>query len=567
MKPSSGILALCSFALCLPVLAQDTTVSSPSAAQPASVAAASTNTVGLTDIRIVRLSQVRGTVTIDRHIGRGYEEAFANVPITGGTKLHTDVGLAEVEFEDNSTFRLTPDTEVEFTLLKRAVTGPTITAVNVLHGMVFANLTGTKGNTFTITAGKASVQMNPNSHIRLSMDGLKSNISVLDGSVEFTDPFAYTSTIKHKQSLDFDAAGGRQPEFAKMENTAFDEWDKNGNDYQKLYASQRMSGGAGLYGSSDLNYYGSFSNFGCGNMWRPYFASASWSPYDNGMWAYYGSNVGYSWVSPYPWGWLPFHSGNWVNCGGAGWGWQPGSSFVGLQNVAAGGGVPVGGVPVGGAAVGGRGIPTAPLPPRGGGPTMVPVNTHPLAVSSVSAPGTFTFRKDSAGLGVPRDFGELRSVSSDVAHHGQVNTEIERGVIGPGPTYAHRGANGNMNGNPNAGPNAARANGHDYTPGSRSVGTFTRTDARGNGANGVDGWSHVNNGMNNGMNNGAPNGMGANNNGMNGGGAQGGGAPGASPRGTWQRPEGGSGVPRPQAAPPSSGGGAAPQGAAASSHK
>ena len=58
-------------------------------------------------------------------------------------------------------------------------------------------------------------------------------------------------------------------------------------------------------------------------MWRPYFASAAWSPYDNGMWAYYPS-VGYSWVSPYPWGWMPFHSGNWVNCGGAGWGWQPG---------------------------------------------------------------------------------------------------------------------------------------------------------------------------------------------------------------------------------------------------
>src|ERR1700749_467279 len=120
MRPGSGILALCSIAaLCLPVLAQDTTISA-TAAQPASVAAPSTtNTVGLSDIRIVRLSQVRGTVTIDRHIGRGYEESFANIPITGATKVHTDVGLAEVEFEDNSSVRLTPDTEVEFTLLKR----------------------------------------------------------------------------------------------------------------------------------------------------------------------------------------------------------------------------------------------------------------------------------------------------------------------------------------------------------------------------------------------------------------------------------------------------------------
>lgn len=543
MRPRSGILALVSVALCLPVLAQDTTSSSPAAAQPASVAAtsentaaASTNTVGLTNIRIVRLSQVRGKVDIDRHIGRGYEEAFANIPITGGTRLHTDIGLAEVEFEDNSTIRLTPDTEVEFTLLKRAATGSTLTAVNVLHGMIYSYVADTKGNTFTITAGKASVAMNPKSHIRLTMDGLKSNISVLDGSVEFTDPFAYTSTLTHKKSLDFDAAGGQQPELAKLESNAFDEWDKNGNEYQKSYASQRLSGGNGLYGSSDLNYYGGFVNMpGCGSMWRPYFVSAAWSPYDNGMWAYYPS-IGYSWVSPYPWGWLPFHSGNWVNCGAAGWGWQPGGAFMGLQNVAMGGGVPVGGAPAGG-----RLIPRAPLPPRGGAPAMVPVNTRPLTVSNVSAPGTFTFRKDSAGLGVPRNFGGLKSVSSDVAHHGMANTEIERSVIGPAAGFNRHGMDAN---NPNA--NRAGA-GREYTPGSRSVTTFSRpsVDMRGNGMNGM-------NGMNNGM------GQGNSSMGV--------------PRGSMQRgePSGPSPAPRSMGAP-SSGGAPAPSGggspSAGASHK
>ena len=462
MRPGSGILALCSIALCLPVLAQDITNSSVSAARPASVAATSANTVGLSDIRIVRLSQVRGKVDIDRHIGRGYEEAFANIPITGGTRLHTDVGLAEVEFEDNSTVRLTPDTEVEFTMLKRTATGSTINTVNVLHGMIYANEANTKGNTFTITAGKALVAMTPSSHIRLTMDGLKSNMVVLDGSVQFTDPFAFTSTISHKKSLDFDASGSIQPEFAKVEESAFDEWDRNGNDYQKLYASQRMSGGNGLYGSSDLNYYGSFTNLpGCGSLWQPYFVSAAWSPYDNGMWAYY-PNVGYSWVSPYPWGWLPFHSGNWVNCGGAGWGWQPGGAFNGLQNTAA---------LMPAATGGGRGLASAPAPPRPGSPAMVPVNTRPLAVSSVSAPGTFTFRKDSAGLGVPRDFGELKSVSSDVAHHGPVNTEIERSMIGPSPSFNHRDGNGN---NVNSATRASSS--RDISSASRSVATFSRAD-------------------------------------------------------------------------------------------
>src|ERR1700759_3529624 len=172
MQRSSGTLALICLALCLPVLAQDTASSPPSAAQPASVpatstntAAASTTTVGLSDIRIVRLSQVRGNVQIDRHIGRGYEEGFVNVPITGGARLRTDVGLAEVEFEDNSTLRLTPDTEVDFTLLKRTATGSTISSMNVLHGMVYASLANTKGNTFTVAAGNASVALNQSSHI------------------------------------------------------------------------------------------------------------------------------------------------------------------------------------------------------------------------------------------------------------------------------------------------------------------------------------------------------------------------------------------------------------------
>jgi hypothetical protein len=461
MKPGSLTLALLSFALCLSLQAQDAVTPLPSAAQPASVAATSTNTVGISDIRIVRLSQVRGKVDIDRHIGRGYEEAFANVPITGGTKLHTDVGLAEVEFEDNSTLRLTPDTDVEFTLLKRTATGSTISSVKVMRGMVYASLANTKGNTFTIAAGETSLQLNPSSHVRLTVDPADSNLSVLDGTVEFNDGSS-TRALKRKDSVDFSLIGYKPAEPVKLEASAFDEWDKNGIDYQKQYSSLRSSGGTGmLYGTSDLNYYGSFANMGCGSMWRPYFASAAWSPYDNGVWAYYPS-VGYSWVSPYPWGWMPFHSGNWVNCGGAGWGWQPGAQWNGLQNTAA---------LTPAVAGGNRSLVTAPAPPRAGAPAMVPVNTRPLSISSVSAPGTFTFRKDSAGLGVPRDaFGELRPISSDVVRHGEVNTEVERSIIGPSPAFANRNANGN-----NGSLNGSRGSyGHDASAGSRGVATFTR---------------------------------------------------------------------------------------------
>ncbi len=515
MKPSSGALTLVSLALCLPLNAQDAVTPLPSAAKPASVAAASTNTVGLSDIRIVRLSQVRGKVAIDRHIGRGFEEAFVNIPITGGTMLRTEVGLAEVEFEDNSAIRLTPDSEVEFTLLKRNMAGATISNIKVMRGMVYASLANSKANnTFTIAAGETTVELHPSSHIRLTVDSSQSNLSVLDGAVDFIDG-STTTALKRGKSLDFDLIGYKPPEPAKLEETAFDQWDRNGVEYQKQYSSLRSSGGTGLlYGTSDLNYYGGFVNMpGCGNVWRPYFVSSGWTPYDNGTWAYY-PNVGYSWVSPYPWGWMPFHSGTWMSCGGAGWGWQPGSQFMGLQNTA------LVSTPAG--AGGSRSLLTRPLPPRAGSPAMVPVNGRPLAVSSVSAPGTFTFRTNSAGLGVPRDaFGDLKSISSDVAHHGEAHTEIERSLIGPrsGVANATRGANGREV--------------SSMTPGSRGVATFSRPggDTR-NGMN--DGIRGMNGEMRGNVDNGIRPGE-------------------SSARGSWQRPEPGgasaASMPRPSSAP------------------
>src|SRR2546430_5647744 len=68
--------------------------------------------------RIVRLSDVQGSVQIDKNTGVGFENAFLNLPITQGTQIRTrDTGRAEIEFEDGSTMRLTPNTSVQFSTL------------------------------------------------------------------------------------------------------------------------------------------------------------------------------------------------------------------------------------------------------------------------------------------------------------------------------------------------------------------------------------------------------------------------------------------------------------------
>jgi len=160
-------------------------------------------------------------------------------------------------------------------------------------------------------------------------------------------------------------------------------------------------------------------------MWRPYFASAAWDPYANGAWAWY-QGAGYSWVSPYPWGWMPYHYGSWAFCPGMGWGWMPGGYWNGLNNIAmipqtggsSGGGSPVNGNPHF------RPLPP-PHPPRVNEPTMMAVNSKPLVRSEIVSGERFTFRNDSAGLGVPRDgFGRLNKVAEHVQQHGSVNQQI-----------------------------------------------------------------------------------------------------------------------------------------------
>jgi hypothetical protein len=73
--------------------------------------------------RIVRLSEVRGDVQINRNTGQGFEKAPLNLPVTQGARLRTSSGFAEIEFEDNSTLRLTPNTLIEFPQLELRQSG------------------------------------------------------------------------------------------------------------------------------------------------------------------------------------------------------------------------------------------------------------------------------------------------------------------------------------------------------------------------------------------------------------------------------------------------------------
>ena len=379
-------------------------------------------------VRIVRLSEVRGMLALDRQTGQGFEQTMQNMPIVQGERLQTGDGFAEVEFEDNTTLRLAPNTRVEFPLLALRATGAKASTINVVRGTVYVNTESTKGNEFMVVAGGAKMMVAPSTHLRLEFGGDKTVLSVFSGSVQ-AQRDGETTLVSKKESL---TVNGDQVDVAKkISEEQYDGWDKESNDYHTRYSNANaFAGGGNSFGLSDLNYYGSFTNAGgCGQMWQPYLVSSSWSPYANGVWALY-PGAGYSWVSPYPWGWLPYHTGSWGFCQGVGWGWYPGGGWNGLNNVArtATYGVPPGGGLVAKGTVHSPLRPaTMPTPPSAGGArtSLVLSNQSPIVFSKEDKPGNFVFQKDSAGLGVPRgSLGSLNKISSEVGRHGSANMEV-----------------------------------------------------------------------------------------------------------------------------------------------
>lgn len=102
-------------------------------------------------VRIVRLSDVQGGVQIDKNTGLGFENAFLNLPITQGVQLRTrDNGRAEIEFEDGSTLRITPNTSVDFSVLGVNDAGNRMSTVTLAQGRAYVNWLGSKTDKFTL---------------------------------------------------------------------------------------------------------------------------------------------------------------------------------------------------------------------------------------------------------------------------------------------------------------------------------------------------------------------------------------------------------------------------------
>jgi len=277
--------------------------------------------------RIVRVSYVDGQVQLDRDGSRGLETAFLNMPLAQGSHVATGSdGYAELEFENGSTVRLTPRSELRAREL--GTRGDSrVSLLDLSQGIAYFNIKGDSDDEFRVLLQGQDIRVLKSARFRIRLQPDSAQISVMKGELQVSG--ANDVRVKKDETLTLDFQDrGRYFLARSIETLIYDAWNRDRDEYRDRYASSRYGGGARyLYGASDLNYYGSYVNIsGYGNCWRPYGVSSAWHPFRDGAWVWY-PHWGYVWVSSYPWGWTPYRYGQWSWVSGYNWCWQAGPSW------------------------------------------------------------------------------------------------------------------------------------------------------------------------------------------------------------------------------------------------
>ncbi len=296
--------------------------------------------------RMARLTYVaEGVVMVAPADNTASVPAVENMPLTEGMRLtSTQNGQAEVEFEDGSLVRLTPNSAIRLDALGTDANGKVTTRVRVLGGLVYVEMRASTSGRFRVQAGADGFWPLENATVRVNMDDPPAVLSVLDGKIRVEhvaiqasvpDPNAesingYLASVHAGESLRSDVSDGTRYFLSdRIPPESWDNWNE-GRDQAALdqlaNATSVRDGYAGSegYGWADLDANGSWYTQNDGTqLWQPVEAlQAGFDPYGAGNWTYV-AGIGYGWASGYRWGWTPFRCGRWWFYDGFGWVWEP----------------------------------------------------------------------------------------------------------------------------------------------------------------------------------------------------------------------------------------------------
>ena len=315
--------------LALAVVCFEPAVQAQSTAQPAQGAGQGSGEPA----RAVRLSYVDGQVQLSQGNQVLAQQAVINTALFQGMQLTTaDTGKAEIQFEDGSVARLSPNSSLTLSVLSGA--GPSANAeLTVNSGLAYFEFQGSgqSGQMSVHFAGNV-VTTSGFTVLRVIMDNPPGNVAVFSGNahIEGGDGALFVD-LHGGESVALNATNPSNYDLAEsIEPNSWDEFNSDRDQALTTEASTETGESANLGQSqnpawSDLDANGSWYDVpGQGQIWSPYDASnPGFDPYGYGNWTY-SPGFGYTWASGYSWGYMPFQCGAWNFYDGFGWGWAPG---------------------------------------------------------------------------------------------------------------------------------------------------------------------------------------------------------------------------------------------------
>jgi hypothetical protein len=288
-------------------------------------------------VSAARLSSVDGQVQISQGNQVIADQAVANAPLFEGTRVATaEDGRAEVQFEDGSVARLSPNSSLTLTVLRgQGGVGDTEIMLNTGLGYFELRGAGSAGQPSQagtrIRFGDSVVTAGGFTVLRINLDNQPGELAVFSGNAHMERGSALAVDLHGGESV---ALNGADPSHYDLsESIEPDSWDTWNSDRDQVLAAEGSSRTAATQGFADsgnpawndLDANGNWYNVpGQGNIWSPYDASdTGFDPYGSGYWMW-TPGYGDVWVSGYSWGYLPYQCGSWNFYDGFGWGWAPG---------------------------------------------------------------------------------------------------------------------------------------------------------------------------------------------------------------------------------------------------
>ncbi len=285
-------------------------------------------------VRALRLSSLDGRVRLVFKKQVVADQAVPNMPLFEGTEVVTgDDGRAEVQFEDGSVARLSPNSSFALTVLRgQGSTGDA--EIKLEGGLGYFELMGSgQAGAIRIRFGDSVVTASSPTILRVNLDSPPGTLAIFSGNAHMERGSALVLDLHGGESVTMSSTDlGHYDLSESIEPDSWDAWNSDRDQDLSSVAAARTDvendfEDSGNPAWNDLDANGTWYNApDQGAIWSPNDASSSdWDPYGNGYWLTMPL-FGATWVSSYGWGYLPYHCGTWNYYNSFGWGWAPGAN-------------------------------------------------------------------------------------------------------------------------------------------------------------------------------------------------------------------------------------------------